>query len=145
MEPIRLFLADDDIDDRETLIEGLSNIPLNNLVHQFDNGVELMADLFADTPLPDAIFLDLYMPLKTGFECLTEIREVPEFSEIGIIIYSTMYDQNVVDLLKENGANQYIQKPISFNHLKTLLYKSMKSLVDAKENPSGENQFFVML
>jgi len=145
MEPIRLFIADDDRDDREIFVDGLANLPVDYLLSQFDNGVELMKNLYATTPLPDAIYLDLYMPLKNGFECLTEIRNVPEFSEIKIIIYSTMYNNNVADLLRENGANQYIQKPISFNHLKTLLYKSVKSIMDAKEDPRSQDQFVIIL
>ena len=145
MEPIRIFIADDDRDDREIFLEGLEKLPIDKLVSQFDNGVELMKGLRASSPLPDVIYLDLYMPLQNGFECLTDIREIPEFSEIKIIIYSTTYNHNIVDLLKENGANQYIQKPISFNHLNTLLDKSMKSILDTKTDPSLEEQFVVML
>ncbi|EPR71321.1 response regulator [Cyclobacterium qasimii] len=145
MEPIRIFIADDDRDDREIFLEGLEKLPIDKLVSQFDNGVELMKGLHANSQLPDAIYLDLYMPLQNGFECLTDIREVPEFSDIKIIIYSTTYNHNVVDLLKENGANQYIQKPISFSHLKTLLNKSMKSIMETKTDPSLQDQFFVML
>ena len=126
MNPISIFLADDDRDDREIFMDALSELPIETSVKQFENGVDLMAELYSGNPLPDTIFLDLRMPLMDGFECLSDIRNIPELSEIQIIIYSTSYNQNEVDQLKEGGANQYIKKPNSYNQLKTVLYKSLK-------------------
>tara|TARA_R110002124_G_scaffold287324_1_gene472882 strand:+ start:6902 stop:7339 length:438 start_codon:yes stop_codon:yes gene_type:complete len=144
MDELRLFIADDDRDDREMFIEGLAKFPYDHFISQFGNGVELMKSLKSDSPLPDAIFLDLYMPLLNGFDCLTDIRNIPEFSEIGIIIFSTINDQNVIDLLKSNGANQYIQKPASYTDLKTLLFKSLNYVLDTKTDPSIKNQFIIL-
>ncbi|MCM4171718.1 response regulator [Arenibacter sp. TNZ] len=136
MNRISIFLADDDQDDREIFMDALTELPIETSVKQFENGVDLMAELHSDNPLPKIIFLDLYMPLMDGFECLSDIRNIPDFSEITIIIYSTSYHQNEVDQLKEGGANQYIKKPNSYNQLKTILYKSIGPFqnVSAKSN-----------
>ena len=111
MNPINIFLADDDEDDRELFMDALSELPIETSVKQFENGVDLMAELYSGNPKPDTIFLDLRMPLMDGFECLTDIRSIPELSEIQIIIYSTSFNQNEVDQLKEAGANLYIRNP----------------------------------
>lgn len=143
MNPITIYLADDDGDDRTLFIEAISEIPLETQVTQFDNGVDLMDDLFSDKPLPDVIFLDLRMPLMDGFECLTDIRSFKQFSHIKVIVYSSSYHQREVNQLKRDGANRYLQKPNSFNQLKTLLYKSIKSLREDNK-PAATSQFVIL-
>lgn len=140
---MHIFLADDDKDDREFFMDALKDLPIETLVKQFGNGVDLMAELLSDNPLPRAIFLDLHMPLMDGFECLSDIRNISEFSDIRIIIYSTSYNQHQVNQLKEDGANQYIKKPNSFNQLKTILYQSLKPLKNAPLGTMEPSKFLV--
>lgn len=145
MNPINIFLADDDEDDRELFMDALSELPIETSVKQFENGVDLMAELYSVNPKPDTIFLDLRMPLMDGFECLTDIRSIPELSEIQIIIYSTSFNQNEVDQLKEAGANLYIKKPNSYNQLKTVLYKSLKPFQNTTSKTSDDLSFTVIV
>jgi len=145
MNPINIFLADDDEDDRELFMDALSELPIETSVKQFENGVDLMAELYSGNPKPDTIFLDLRMPLMDGFECLTDIRSIPELSEIQIIIYSTSFNQNEVDQLKEAGANLYIKKPNSYNQLKTVFYKSLKPFQNTTSKTSDDLNFTVIV
>lgn len=142
MKPIEIFLADDDCDDRSLFLEALEDIPIATVVTEFDNGVDVMADLLSETELPSAIFLDLRMPLMDGFECLADIRSISKFSNIKVIIYSTSFNAKEIDKLKEAGANQYIKKPNSFNQLKTLLFKSIKPIQSESNNSNSD---FVVL
>jgi CheY-like chemotaxis protein len=144
MKPIQIYLADDDYDDRSLFIEALEDIPIPTVVTDFENGVDLMADLISETSLPSAIFLDLRMPLMDGFECLADIRNIPKFSHIKVIIYSTSYDKKEIDQLKEAGANQYIRKPNSFNQLKTVLFKSIKPLQEGNNQTTYNSEFIVL-
>jgi CheY-like chemotaxis protein len=145
MKPIDIFLADDDQDDRELFMDALSELPIETSVKQFENGVDLMAELYSGNPKPDTIFLDLRMPLMDGFECLTDIRNIPELSDTPIIIYSTSYNENEVAQLKESGANFYIKKPNSYNQLKTVLYKSLKPFHNATPKTNGDLSFMVIV
>tara|TARA_R100001369_G_scaffold92707_1_gene139240 strand:- start:4024 stop:4461 length:438 start_codon:yes stop_codon:yes gene_type:complete len=145
MNPINIFLADDDQDDRELFMDALSELPIETSVKQFQNGVDLMAELYSGNPKPDTIFLDLRMPLMDGFECLTDIRSIPELSEIQVIIYSTSYNENEVEQLKESGANLYIKKPNSYNQLKTVLYKSLKPFQNTTSKTNGDLNFMVIV
>lgn len=56
MNPINIFLADDDEDDRELFMDALSELPIETSVKQFENGVDLMAELYSVNPKPDTIF-----------------------------------------------------------------------------------------
>jgi len=145
MVPFKIYLAEDDLDDRELFMDALGEVPLNTEVTQFDNGVDLMDNLFSDSPLPDVIFLDLYMPIMDGFACLADIRSFSRFRDIKVIVYSTSYVEREVDQLKADGANKYIQKPNSFNQLKTLLYKSLKQMDGDMEGKRQGTDFVVLV
>jgi len=72
---LHLVLADDDMDDCIFFKAALEELPHVTNLTIVKDGVALMKLLTAgDEPLPRVIYLDLNMPLKTGFECLTEIR-----------------------------------------------------------------------
>lgn len=143
MDLIKIYLADDDKEDREFLLEALDEIPLRTQVTQFNNGVDLMDKLFSDVVLPDVIFLDLYMPIMDGFECLTDIRNFAKFANIHVIVYSTTYRQREVNQLKEDGANQFIQKSTSFKTLKTLIHKSLCNTSLSNELKK-DNEFIIL-
>lgn len=128
MKTLTIYLADDDTDDREFFIEALEEIPVQTKISEFSNGVDLMAALFSKQRIPDAIYLDLRMPLMDGFECLIDIRSFPQFANIKIIVYSTSFHEIEVNQLKEDGANYYLQKPNTFQQLKSLLFQSVKML-----------------
>ncbi len=145
MKTFKIYVADDDTEDRDIFIDAFSEIPLLTEIKQFENGLDLMADLFSDSPLPEAIFLDLHMPIMDGFECLLDIRSFKQFSKIWVIVYSSSYIQREVDQLKEDGANQYLQKPTSFNQLKTLLYQSMKPLTAMADDRLPSTSFDILI
>lgn len=128
---MKIFLADDDQDDRMFFVDALDEIPLITEISEFTNGVELMNRLFDDSSLPKVIFLDLKMPLMDGFECLEDIRDVQKFSMIPVIIYSTSFHKKEVTKLKEIGATRYLKKPSSFNQLKTMLYNCLNNLPES--------------
>lgn len=145
MEKLILYLADDDADDREFFIEALEDVPVETEVSEFSNGVDLMHALFSKECLPDAIFLDLHMPLMDGFECLTDIRNFPQFAKIKIIVYSTSYHEREVNQLREDGADHYLQKPNTFQELKSLLFQSIRMLEREENNAKTSSQFIVMV
>ncbi|HOZ87046.1 MAG TPA: response regulator, partial [Bacteroidia bacterium] len=60
---------------------------------------------------PDYIFLDLNMQVMNGKECLTEIKKIPEISEIPVIIYSTSLNEKTVYETLLLGAFDHIEKP----------------------------------
>ncbi|HDZ04263.1 hypothetical protein LCGC14_0239870 [marine sediment metagenome] len=133
MKDLNIYIADDDLDDLSFFKEALEDIPINTHVTHFDNGVDLMDRLFSDHTLPEVIFLDLYMPIMDGFECLMDIRNFKKFKNIYIIAYSSIYREREVNQLKQDGANQFLKKSSSFKELKKLLLDSL-SKVKTKSN-----------
>ncbi|MBM1104570.1 response regulator [Aurantibacter crassamenti] len=121
-----IFLTDDDRDDLTMFQEALLEIDSNIRFKGFENGVELMERLLkVDEELPNAIYLDLNMPLMNGEECVDDIRAEARFNEIPIIIYSSYVDELKMDIIQKKGANLYLVKPSSFDNLKSALRKSL--------------------
>lgn len=117
-----VVLADDDEDDRLFFKDAFEELKMQTKVDIYKNGVELMRALnYADAVLPNILFLDLNMPMKSGLECLKEIKSNPRFKDISIAIYSTSASEEDIEDTFVNGANIYIKKPNDFKVLKKIL------------------------
>lgn len=122
LSALNIFLAEDDIDDRLFFREAFTEVRLKHKITEFEDG-EKLTEYLADTgkPLPDIIFLDLNMPLKSGMECLQEIRANERLKNITVAIYSTSSSDDDIENTFVAGANVYIKKPNDFNDLVKVL------------------------
>ena len=138
-----LVLADDDMDDCIFFQEALEELPYTTELTTVKDGVELMQLLTekSDT-LPDALYLDLNMPRKTGFECLIEIKQNDKLKRLPVIIFSTSFNPEAVKRLHEQGANYYIRKPSDFSDLKKIISLSLDLL--SQDNPQTTTENFVI-
>ena len=141
-----LLLADNDADDCMFFEEALEDLPLSAKLATVNDGVELMDFLLNSLEnLPDLLFLDLNMPLKTGFECLSEIRRHPGLKHLPVVIFSTSLDTKVVQLLYENGANHYVQKPGEFSRLKKIIHEAITAVVRNMGQQPVFEQFIIQV
>ncbi len=114
--PTTLFYTDDDADDLDFFEEVAGE--LNEAVSLFAEGGKLLERLYNPPPKASLIFLDLNMPVKTGFDVLREIKASPSLKDIPAIILTTSISPDDVKLSKSLGATLYIRKPASVNALK---------------------------
>lgn len=120
----KIFLAEDDADDRMFFQDVLNEVDIDTSLVVADDGVKLMSVLDESVPPPpDIIFLDLNMPRKNGFECLKEIRQTAKLKEIPVIIFSTTDSSQAIDTTYSLGANYYMKKPHTFALLKKAIEK----------------------
>ena len=110
----RILLADDDADDRFLFEEVFSNLPAGEFeLITVSNGQEVLEHL-RNEEAPDLIVLDQNMPLLSGRETASRIREVHAFNDIPLIIYSTYNDRSFVRNCLEMGVKAVVSKPDSF-------------------------------
>jgi CheY-like chemotaxis protein len=137
--PLHLILADDDTDDCMFFKEALDEleVPVNLTV--VGDGVELMELLSQPgSGYPHAIYLDLNMPRKNGFECLLELKKDERLKLLPIFIYSTSINSDMVERVYKSGASHYIRKPAEFQALKDVLLKSIRlipGLISSSQTP----------
>jgi len=122
-KPFHVILADDDQDDRDMFTEALLEIvPMAKIMTAVD-GERLLELLTSASNNPDLIFLDLNMPRKNGFDCLQEIKKSPFWKSIPVVIYSTSANTDQIERTFNTGANRYIQKPVTFDGIMSVLKK----------------------
>src|SRR5688572_18771262 len=140
----RLLLADDDMDDCIFFKEALEELPLSTSLTTVKDGVELMRLLSGElNSFPDMLFLDLNMPRKTGYECLSEIKSGDKLKHLPVIILSTSFEHDIANLLYKNGADFYLRKPGDFSILKQLIHKTVNLVTNLKTKPRSEQRFVV--
>lgn len=141
---LNLLLADDDMDDCFFFKEALEELPISAKLTTVNDGVELMQLLSAkESPLPDALFLDLNMPRKSGFECLSEMKAIDKLMNIPVIIYSTSLNIEVVDLLYQKRAHYYIRKPGEFDQLKKVIFEAVTLTSQSKLAQPARDKFIL--
>jgi len=125
--PLYILLADDDRDDAELFQDVLDELPLSTRLETVFSGDQLMVWLKENiSELPDVLFLDLNMPRKTGFECLSEIKENENLKHLPVIIFSTSINTEIVNILYKNGAHYYIRKPNEYSKLKEVIHLALE-------------------
>jgi len=106
-----ILIADDDADDLFLFAIALKDVSVPFRLSCVSNGQQLMDYLAANIKnLPDVLILDLNIPLKNGNECVIEIKGKEDMKHLPIIIYSTSLQDEVADILYQNGAHYYLQK-----------------------------------
>lgn len=146
MEKIHLHivLADNDSDDCLFFKDALEDLYDFVKLSTVNDGVELMHWLSQQSHnLPDVLFLDLNMPRKTGFECLSEIKQNPHLNKLPVIIYSTSLSQAVVESLYEKGADHYIRKPAEFSQLKKVISKALTIASEKNISKRVKEEFII--
>jgi CheY-like chemotaxis protein len=110
-----IVLVDDDRDDCELFGDALGDFaPDIKLSCLSDN--ERLLDFLGDKQ-PDLIFLDVNMPKRNGFECLEEIRNVDEYRNIPVVMYSNTGRTEDMKAAYDKGASLFIRKPPTYSAL----------------------------
>lgn len=114
-----ILLGEDDIDDQELLKEiFLSLDPSFDLV-PVNNGKKLLEFMHfvKNDNLPSLIILDYNMPDLNGAEILALLKAELQFDSIPRIVWSTSNSDSYRTMCLQQGADDYIVKPSTFNNL----------------------------
>lgn len=111
-----IFYIDDDQDDLDFFSDAIESLGQNVKLFLFPD--DMFKILKNPPPEPSVIFLDLNMPLKTGFEIIGEIKRGGKFNDLPLIVYSTSSNADIVEKCRELGASLFITKPTSIQALK---------------------------
>ncbi len=107
--PIKLLIVDDHEIFRFGVRKLLSNIRILEVIAEGSNGMEAIE--LAERYQPDVIFLDIFMPKKTGIEAIPEIRKVSPDSYV--IMLTAFEDFLHLEKALTAGADGYLTKGIS--------------------------------
>jgi CheY-like chemotaxis protein len=115
---VKILLADDDLEDRFIMQDAFNAINLQDvplLVEDGEKVLEHLANLHKNGgPLPSLVVLDLNMPRLSGTQTLRELKSIPHFKDIPVIIFSSSL--NVIEMheCRQLGALSYMVKPFTY-------------------------------
>jgi DNA-binding response OmpR family regulator len=118
-------------DDEPNIVAALEFLLQRNgyEVHVARNGEEALK-LVADCN-PDLVLLDVMMPVRSGYEVCTRIRERADWRHIKIIMLSAKGRDAEVNKGLSIGADLYVTKPFSTREL----MGKIKELLDQGAQP----------
>lgn len=134
----KILVADDEPDILEILNYNLINEGYTVITAK--NGNEALDK--ARQYHPDLIVLDIMMPGKNGIEVCKILRHQPEFRETLIIFLTALSDENTEIKGLEEGADDYVNKPISpkvlVSRVNALFRRSNRKNADEKMIKVGD-------
>jgi DNA-binding NarL/FixJ family response regulator len=148
--PLRIVIADDQASVREGLVVLLGLLPEIEVVGSAANGEEAIR-LVAEKS-PDAILLDLHMPVLDGTEATRRLTE--QHPEVAVVVLTTYVDDSSVLAALLAGARSYLTKDADSSDIVHALRSAVTGLsvidpaaraallaaaASRPENPSGQN------
>lgn len=85
------------------------------------NGEEGLDRLKETAPPPDLVLVDWNMPVMSGIDFIRAIRELRIYDSLPVIMVTTNSEGDFLPDAMEAGANDYIQKPCTFEILREKL------------------------
>lgn len=118
---LTVLICDDSLLIRKKLRETMGKLKFKE-IYEADNGVAAIEQV--KTHNPDVVFLDIVMPDKDGIEALKGIKEVSPDTKV--IMVSSVGTSNKLKEALENGAYDFVQKPINFETITKIVENILK-------------------
>jgi CheY-like chemotaxis protein len=122
-----IFLADDDPEDQEILIDAITKLDAGVEMHKVDTGKQAVDFLLScpEDELPCLIILDYSMPVFNAAEVLDHIRHKPVLQTIPKVIWSSSRQPEHVNPCMEKGAMSYFVKPNKMSELTEMVQQML--------------------
>ncbi len=95
-----------------------ADVPIGE-VYEASDGIEALAAL-KDKPV-GLILSDINMPNMDGLQFLTQVRAMPEWQKVPIVMITTEGSQHKVMEAVQLGASGYVRKPFTAEQIKEKL------------------------
>ncbi len=116
-----ILLAEDNPDDVELTLAGLTKLNLANDIVVARDGAEALDYLHCrgkyaarNKGNPAVVLLDLNMPKVDGLEVLREIKSTQNFKSIPVVMITSSTQENDLARSYDLGVNAYVVKPVNY-------------------------------
>src|ERR1700681_387187 len=132
MDPgvMKALIVDDEPIARRVLREELELFPEVLVVGEAGDGKEALQKIA--NLRPDVVFLDLQMPVMSGFEVVRNLSEPP----LPVVVIVTAFDQHAIEAF-EAGAIDYLLKPVGEEQLRRAVERARKLCENPREVADG--------
>jgi two-component system chemotaxis response regulator CheY len=112
---MRALVVEDSKTIRMILCEYLRKMDIQ--VAEAADGREALERL-KEMPRPDLVLVDWNMPVMNGIDFIRAVRELHVYDPLPLIMITTNSEYEHLGEAMEAGANEYIQKPCTFDALR---------------------------
>jgi CheY-like chemotaxis protein len=136
--PLVALIVEDNPADVVFLKEAIDSSPTPIAVEVVNNGEDAMRFLrrkepFAAAPRPDAVIMDLNVPLKSGREVLQEMAAEPTLRTIPVAILTTSSSESHLTECYTAGRCLYLVKTDDFAQLQGMIGSIVAHALAARE------------
>lgn len=119
----QIVLIDDDRDDAELFKEALEEINPTVGFEYYEDSKHALHELVEknEPSLPDLIFLDINMPIVSGWQCLDEFKKTTHLKDIPVVIFTTSSQPAEKERAHQLGATGFITKPSEYKQLRAMI------------------------
>jgi CheY-like chemotaxis protein len=116
MAKCSILIIDDDEDDVEILSEALTKSGIESIhtVHTAMQAFMFLQTIECKEELPNLIVTDLYLPGIRGDQFLNDLKVMPKYSHIPVIVLSTEKSEKEIERYRQMGALEYLVKPSTY-------------------------------
>ncbi len=129
---LKCVIVDDSTLQRLSIVRLIDNHPSLNLIAEYNNAIE--AKIGLANQKVDLIFLDIEMPILSGFDLLDDLEEKPQ---VIFITGKTKYAFKAFDY----DAVDYLRKPISKERFLNAVHKAITNFKLKNEDDFDEGEF----
>jgi two-component system response regulator len=125
-----ILIIDDEPGDQQLLARMLRRLGVTNAIYKLSDGHEAIRYFNGDSPyddrtlhpLPAVVFLDLKLPIISGFEVLDWMHGTSSKRDSHLFIYSEIGNVTNVRRIYSLGADSFLRKPVQEVDLMNLIY-----------------------
>ncbi|HRN93994.1 MAG: response regulator [Chitinophagales bacterium] len=127
VKPIKILVVDDEPDVQPLITQRLRNLVKEGICQlEFaQNGVEAIEKIKKDTAI-ELVMTDINMPEMDGLTLLSKINEVDRY--VKSVVITAYSDMQRIRTAMNNGAFDFLTKPLDAQDLKLTLEKSIKEI-----------------
>jgi len=127
---IRVLFVDDSLSVRRVAEKVLGALGVEVMLAV--DGVDALAKLRESEV--DLVFTDLEMPRMHGYDLIRELRFLPTFKDLPIVVVSSRSGSKHQDQARALGANEYLTKPFSPKTIESVLARYCGDIGAARAN-----------
>ncbi|NMC63501.1 MAG: response regulator [SAR324 cluster bacterium] len=105
----RILIVEDDPDGREVLVRIVEGLGYDTI--SYGSAVDCLGDIKGKEI--SLMLLDIMMPEMNGYELMKELKSIPEFQSIPVIMVTAKSDDSEMFEGYKYGADYYIPKPFN--------------------------------
>ena len=124
IQDIKVLVCDDSMFARKSMCMFISSLGVKEIIEAADG--QQAIDKYMENK-PDIVFMDIVMPVVTGIDALTKIRESDPNARV--IMASSIGTQQYLKSAIKAGAADFLQKPITNDQVRQILENVSKGVI----------------